>query len=257
MSEKAAGPNSCSKWWPTFTDLLAIFALLLAIVVWQLQPSWGISTLVAVAAISVVIFAAVRHPGKPVARIIVAAIAIAVFVAIIGPSIWKDFRDKEFPTASLKSPSAQLQSTVLKMIFECPWPHGGPLESPAEEAFRKEFAKNLAVTRPVFGLSFDYSKIQDGVRVEGTPNSPEGIKRLGSMKRLRMEARTVTDHTLITVMPEFMQPPTYSGLDTNNMRLPFKFMPIVTATITDDLRKTVEELVERSFDIELGKCRLL
>lgn len=91
------------KWRPSVGDIITIAALVVAVIMWFVQPTWEIGAPLTAATIAVVIFAAARHPSHALVRIPIAGVVIAILIAVTWHPIFDSFR-KEYPRAALNWP---------------------------------------------------------------------------------------------------------------------------------------------------------
>ena len=92
-------PDLSEKWRPSFSDLLAIAAVILAVIVWQVQPNWEVGLPISLVVIALIIFAAIRHAGSAILRTVIATAVIIAFVYLVWSPIWRDFHQKH-PTVT-------------------------------------------------------------------------------------------------------------------------------------------------------------
>src|SRR5882757_8249280 len=90
-------------WRPTFGDIVTVFALVAAIVMWFAPPNWKIGIPVIIVSIVVVAFTALHHPSRALIRGSIAILIIAVLLIVAWHPIWESFH-KDYPHIAFRWP---------------------------------------------------------------------------------------------------------------------------------------------------------
>ena len=74
--------ESSTKWEPSISDIIAIGAIAMAVILWLVQPGWRIGVPLAILVVGLFIFAAIRHRGNLLFRVGAATVATGIFLAV-------------------------------------------------------------------------------------------------------------------------------------------------------------------------------
>jgi cell division protein FtsW (lipid II flippase) len=198
MSEAKDTPEPDNKWRPAIGDLMAIVAIIIGVVVYLVQPNWEIGGLLALIAIALVIFAALRHTSHPILRWSVAVVVIAVFVTVIWRPIWNSFH-QDYPTItwsllerwtgeSSKSgftsaptlpTSLPLQSRLERFLFTCDVPLPRNEQESAKQ--KERLQKNIQIWADSLGVDIAFADLGNGMQIAAEAKTLEAKARFLSM----------------------------------------------------------------------------
>jgi len=103
MPDESIKSPTRDPWRPTFGDIVTVFALVAAIVMWFAPPNWEIGIPVIIVSIAVVAFTALRHPSRVLIRGSIAIFIIAVLLIVAWRPIWESFH-KDYPHVAFRWP---------------------------------------------------------------------------------------------------------------------------------------------------------
>jgi hypothetical protein len=210
-------------WRPTFSDIIAIGALVATAVMWLTQPNWQIGIPVSALIVGLVIFAASRHQSHPVRRGLAAASVIGIYIWVawqpISKSIQTDFPRIAFqwpvkidPQESPPSPDVPqepllpTQSRLDRFIFACDIQ---PPRNPEEGKKQKETLQaNIQAWADTIGVSASFSDIPNGTRVTAEAKTKEAKARFASMgllptiTKVFLETRWVIQRQIVVAHAE-------------------------------------------------------
>ena len=200
-----------NKWRPTVSDILTIVALVVAVIMWFVQPTWEIGIPITVVTIAVVIFAALRHQSHPLIRIPIACVVVVILIAVVWRPIWNSFH-KDYPRAAFNWPVTLNPPAVAptppaepsdmpplnlpgpplskwgNVMFICPQP--AAVDPNKREEIKAQIRRNAEIYGKALGLDLVLSEIPYGIRFDVTARDTEGNQKLGMAQRysVRMEA---------------------------------------------------------------------
>lgn len=208
------------KWRPSVGDIITIAALVVAVIMWFVQPTWEVGVPLTAITIAVVIFAAARHPSHALVRIPIAAGVIVILIAVVWHPIWDSFR-KEYPRAAFNwpitlnppvtppglpadpsdMPPTNLPGPTLskwgKSMFLCQFPPDIVPQDP--ETILAGIRRNLEIVGNATGLSLVINRITYGFRIDVTANGPEGEIRMGGTQRFTVQIERSTQGIFVTI----------------------------------------------------------
>lgn len=259
-------PASKETWQPTASDIITIVALVGAVIMWYVQPSWGIGAPVTIITIIVVIAAAVRHQSHPLIRIPIACAVVLVLIGVAWRPIWTSFR-KDYPRAAFNwpitlnspplpttgpatptqppdMPPTNLPGPPLSRwgnaMFLCPYLPTVSDQDPA--AAKALYRRNAEIYGKALNFDIVLSDIAYGIRIDVTARGSEGQVRMAGILRYTIQLESASSGIFVTISMELPGAMAILG------QLPMER--------GSDIEKMWEGQLEQ-FGFPPGQCRLL
>ncbi len=256
-------PKPANRWQPSVGDLLGIVAIVMGVVVYVTQPDWKIAGALAIIAMALVIFAAIRHSGNPILRGIVAVAVIGLFIAFIWRPIWMSFH-KDYPRiafnwpVTLNPPTASTGasseppdmpplnlpgpplSKFGKMMYLCPYPP--EVDARDAEAAKAQIRRNAEIYGKALGLDLILNDIPYGLRFDVTANDTSGQMRMQTVERYVVRLEKASNGIFVTFTIDFIGAMAILGQ--------------MQAERNSEYAQTFDKAVEQ-LGFAPGKCRML
>jgi hypothetical protein len=209
------------KWQPTVSDLVGIFGILVAVIVYLARPDWEIGGGLALLAVALIVFAAFRHSSHPAWRMMAAVAVMAVFVAAIWRPLWDSFH-KDYPNLALQWPVTSTARPALspnppdmpplnlpgpplsqwgKALILCQRPP--KVETGNRDSMIADIKRNVEIFGKATGVDIVFNEIAYGIRLDITASSTEGQMRMAGAQRATIQIEGTTAGLLVIISIEF------------------------------------------------------
>lgn len=202
------------KWRPSFGELVAVGALVVAAVMWLKPPNWEWGLPITAVIVALVIFTAVRHQSHPIRRALIAAFAIIVLIWAAAGPIWKSFRD-DYPRATFNWPiilnppvASQVKfadppdipplnlpgpplSRWGNIMFICSTPHS--IDPSKRDEIIAQIKRNAEVYGKALGIEIIFNEIPYGIRFDVTARDTQGAAKMQMVQRYTVEMEATTN----------------------------------------------------------------
>jgi hypothetical protein len=253
-------PKPNKQWRPVVGDLVGIGAFALAIVTYLVQPNWEVGTISAFIAIALFIFAAARHESHVLLRVLIGAIVVIGFVAVIWRPLWLSFH-RDYPRVAFNwpitfnaapappaeppdMPPLHLLGPPLskwgKAMFTCPYPSNIDAADPAQA--KAQIRRNADIYGKALGLDLALNDIPYGIRFDVTASDPGGQAVLRDVQRYTVQMEAAANGIFITFTLDFAGAMAILGQ--------------VPLDRDSEVAKSYDKAVEQ-FGFAPGSCRLI
>jgi hypothetical protein len=210
------------EWRPSFSDLVAVCAVVLGVVMWTKPPSWEVGIPIAFITIVLVVFTAFRHQSHPFKRGLIAVAVLIFFVFIAWRPIWESFH-KDYPRVAFNwpitlnapapvpadppdMPPLNLPGPLLskwgKAMFICPYPP--PIDPSDVAKVKAQIRRNAEIYGKALDLDLVLNDIPYGIRFDVTANGTQGQQLLSLNQRYTVQLESASGGIFVTFTLEFM-----------------------------------------------------
>jgi hypothetical protein len=208
-----SGPKK-ESWRPTFSDIVAVGALVGAAIMWLKPPNWEWGLPITAVLSVLVIFTAIRHHSHPIRRAIVAAVTILILMWAAAAPIWKSFR-ADYPRATFNwpitfnppetiatappgpsdVPPLNLPGPPLSrwgnIMFICPYPPA--IDPRNKDQVIAQIRRNAEIYGRALGLDLAFNEIPYGVRFDVTARDTQGQAKMQIVERYTIQLEATSN----------------------------------------------------------------
>jgi hypothetical protein len=210
------------KWRPSFSDLVAVCAVVSGFIMWVKPPGWELGVPIALITIALVIFTAFRHQSHPLKRGLIASAVLIFFLSVTWHPMWESFH-KDYPRLTFNWPvtlngpppvvteppdmpplnlPGPLLSKLGKTMFICQYPP--PIDPSDAAKVKAQIRRNAEIYGKALGLDLVLNEIPYGIRFDVTANDIQGQQRMGLNQRYTVQLEAASRGIFVTFTIEFI-----------------------------------------------------